>query len=632
MKGASTMRRVIIAAVAALFVGSAMPAVSFAQDKVAVKSADQLPRHSYPIDTSASGLLADDAKFKALMDAVVADSKADLAKYDIQDRATLEGYYTFLQAAANLRGDDAEALSYIPKLKALETNEDKKLTVGMSLEAHVAAKKASAGDRAKYETVFKQELEAKLKPLPLDRIRQDLVTRKQQLGMISRELIESSVKSQVDPIVAQMNGSIPGAVASQLVMMKLATEFAVPNAPLIVEVYNHILTGSTGRTKTDIWTPRQVALNTKDGKPVVIGIWDTGVDVAQFPNQLWANPGETANGKDDDNNGFVDDVNGVAFDMDHRNASGPLLSIEPIKSPLPSLLDYLKGGMDMQAGIESDDSKKLTAHIRSLAGDSLTQFQEELSLIGNYSHGTHVAGIASAGNPLARLMYVRETFDYKMIPQETPTLESSQRWADSSVAAINYMKKAGVRVVNMSWRYGRGSVEAMLAAKGVGKTPEERAELSRKIFAIHRDALQNAILSAPDILFVAGAGNENNDLDFSEYIPAGLSAPNLVTVGAVDEEGKPAVFTSSGKSCKFYANGWMIKSVVPGGTKMELSGTSMAAPQVANLAAKLIALKPSLTTAQVIEGIRAGGNPLENDPERLFINPAKSVEWVKAQK
>lgn len=626
------MKCAILAAVAALFVGSALPAVSFAQDKIPVTSADELPRHSYPIDTSASGLLADPAKFSALMNAVVADTKADLSKYDIQDRATLEGFYVFLQAAANLRGDDAEMLSYIPKLKALETNEDKKLTTGLTLEAHVVAKKAAAGDRNKYETVFKQELEAKLKRLPLDRIRQDLMTRKQQFAMISRELIDSSVKTQVDPIVAQMNGSIPGGVASQLVMMKLATDFAVPNAPLIVEVYDRILTGTESRKRVDVWTPRLVTLDGKSGTPVIIGIWDTGIDVTLFPKQLWTNPSESANGKDDDNNGFIDDLHGVAFDMEHRKTSGPLISIEPIKSPLPSLLGFLKGGMDMQAGIESDDSKKLTAHIRSLAGESLTQFQEELSLIGNYTHGTHVAGIAAAGNPLARLMHVRETFDYKLIPQQTPSVESAQRWADSSVAAIDYMKKAGVRVVNMSWRYGRGSVEAMLAAKGIGKTSEERAELSRKIFAIHRDALQKAIAGAPEILFVAGAGNENNDLDFSEYIPAGLSAPNLVTVGAVDEEGKPAVFTSSGKSCKFYANGWMIDSVVPGGTTLQLSGTSMAAPQMANLAAKLIALKPSLTTAQVIELIRAGADPMENDPERLFINPAKSIELLKQSK
>ena len=609
---------------------SASAAFAEPPGRISVRSADELPRHTYAIEGSASALLADKDRFQKLADALVADAKADLLKYDIQDRSTLDAYYTLLQAAANLRGDDDESLSYIPKLRDLEKDDDKKLTTGLTLEAHVAAKKAAGGDAAKYDAEFKRQLEGKLRALPIDRIRQELATRKAQLSMISKELIDSSISTQIDPVVATMNGQIPSEVAAQLVMLKMAQEFGVPRAPMIVEVYGRLLDASTSRKKTDIWSGRQVTLTAGEGRPVVIGIWDTGVDVALFPGEVWTNPAETANGVDDDKNGFIDDINGIAFDKDHRPASGSLLAIDAIKDNLKPLLAYLKGGMDMSAGIESEDATQLTTKIRSLTGSPLKDFQEELSLIGNYAHGTHVAGISAAGNPLARLLHVRETFDYKMIPDEAPTIESSQRWADSSVAAIAYMKKAGVRVVNMSWRYGRGSVEGLLSAKGVGKTTEERAELSRKIFAIHRDALQKAILSAPDILFVAGAGNEDNDLDFSEYIPAGLSAPNLVTVGAVDEEGKPASFTSSGKSCKLYANGWMIESFVPGGTKLALSGTSMAAPQVANLAAKLIALKPSLTTADVVKLIRDGGEPMSNDPERLLINPAKSVALVRA--
>jgi subtilisin family serine protease len=52
---------------------------------------------------------------------------------------------------------------------------------------------------------------------------------------------------------------------------------------------------------------------------------------------------------------------------------------------------------------------------------------------------------------------------------------------------------------------------------------------------------------------------------------------------------------------------------VPGGATVSMSGTSMAAPQVTNLAARLLAIHPELTPERVIALIRdgsdAGGPP-----------------------
>ncbi len=42
-------------------------------------------------------------------------------------------------------------------------------------------------------------------------------------------------------------------------------------------------------------------------EPVVIGIWDTGVDMEIFPeSNRWMNKNEVIDGKDNDNNGYVD--------------------------------------------------------------------------------------------------------------------------------------------------------------------------------------------------------------------------------------------------------------------------------------------------------------------------------------
>jgi subtilisin family serine protease len=42
-----------------------------------------------------------------------------------------------------------------------------------------------------------------------------------------------------------------------------------------------------------------------------------------------------------------------------------------------------------------------------------------------------------------------------------------------------------------------------------------------------------------------------------------------------------------------------VESFFPGGQRRALSGTSMASPQVAGIAAKLVALRPTLTAVQL---------------------------------
>jgi subtilisin family serine protease len=60
------------------------------------------------------------------------------------------------------------------------------------------------------------------------------------------------------------------------------------------------------------------------------------------------------------------------------------------------------------------------------------------------------------------------------------------------------------------------------------------------------------------------------------------------------------------------------------------SGTSMAAPQVANLAAKILALRPGLTPAEVISLIRENADAIPDRPGRSIINPKRTIEAVRA--
>jgi subtilisin family serine protease len=79
------------------------------------------------------------------------------------------------------------------------------------------------------------------------------------------------------------------------------------------------------------------------------------------------------------------------------------------------------------------------------------------------------------------------------------------------------------------------------------------------------------------------------------------------------------------------ADGYNVESYVPGGAKLRLSGTSMASPNVVNLAAKLFALDPALTPAQVIELIRRGATTSE-DGRRHLIDEKRSVALLPAKK
>ena len=83
----------------------------------------------------------------------------------------------------------------------------------------------------------------------------------------------------------------------------------------------------------------------------------------------------------------------------------------------------------------------------------------------------------------------------------------------------------------MSWGGSVGDVEGALEQCGIGKDPEERKKIARELFDIGRDGLTKALRSAPEILFVAAAGNENSDAGFAESIPAAIDAPNLLAVG-----------------------------------------------------------------------------------------------------
>jgi len=602
-----------------------------AAGKIVITSLDQLPQHTYALPGSASALLQDDAAFAAFAAQVRADLEADLARYQVDDAATLQGWYGTLANLALLDGRWDDAVRHLDQVTALETKESLRLVggqVGRALaDAH--AQLGPQADSAAVRSEFRRQFARRIDALPWDVVQDTVEKNKGQAEYLSPNLIAGMVQANLDPIVAQ-SGSLGSDLARGLVGMKSALAVVLPLKSELVGVYSDYIAANRVE-KRNIWAEREIALEAgEDLAPVMIGIWDSGVDVDVFGAQVFTNLAERRDGTDDDGNGFVDDLHGIAYDVRGVYSTDLLHPEGDQAGKVAQARASMQGFLDLQASIDSPAAAAVREKLAAIPPAEVEAFMTALNFYGLYAHGTHVSGIALAGNPYASVLVARITFDYHNPPQAM-TMEIARNHAESYRRTARYFADHGGRVVIMSWGWTFKEIEASLEANGVGKDAAERAAMAREMLAILRDGLHEALSSTPQILYCVAAGNSDADVEFEVSIPADFDLANMIVVGAVDQAGDPTDFTSSGRNVVVYANGFEVASRVPGGEPMAMSGTSMASPQVTNLAGKLLAVAPDLAPADLIRLIQEGADPHPQHPELRLLNPRRSVELARAQ-
>ena len=208
-------------------------------------------------------------------------------------------------------------------------------------------------------------------------------------------------------------------------------------------------------------------------------------------------------------------------------------------------------------------------------------------------HGTAVAGlIAAAADPGDDLVGVAPAARILALRQFSPSISGDAAHpagdlpslADAVLRAV----RAGATVVNISGAVCVPAAQAAVIGKPV------------------RAALDAAV--AADVVVVAAAGNAEGGGcaadDPDQVSLPGWFGDDLLTVGAVGPDDRPAAFTVPGPWVDVAAPGTGVRSLsVDGRTGAPLDGTSFAAPYVAGLAALVRERHPELDARQVADRI-----------------------------
>ncbi|HXH32241.1 MAG TPA: S8 family serine peptidase [Bacteriovoracaceae bacterium] len=375
-----------------------------------------------------------------------------------------------------------------------------------------------------------------------------------------------------------------------------------------------------------------------------IAVIDSGLDYKHdmiTPN-LWSNALETMDRRDNDNNGYQDDVHGWNF----AEQNGRIIDYSYLGTFSPDCKKYFDVQGKKFLGRATEEE---IAWMKAKVLDK--KFIAEMGKFGNFVHGTHVTGISIRDSK-------NQAMGIKLLPTEVKPFfdrfksvseSSADRWALME-QAFNALAAKQMTLLSDIARFvafhkgdiangsfGTGFNQAKKITDNAFKIlffRKPSQEESNRAAGLFMNALvkhgESFVAAAPETLFVFAAGNDGMSNDEFGASPANIRADNVITVGATYKNEFFAPFSNYGiKMVDIAAPGMLVHSAIPGNEYLEVSGTSQASPYVANVAAKIKEMNPKLKPLEIKQILMGTVDPKEFLKEKVtakgIVNTDRAV-------